>query len=48
MLSHFSKCEKKKEIKSARVVEKNKGKLMLLSNCVVSDIKNSWVIKKGS
>ena len=46
MLSYCLKCRKNVESKKVRVAKKNKGKIMLLSKCVVNDSKKSRFIKR--
>ena len=46
MLSYCLKCRKNAESKKVRVAKKNKGKIMLLSKCVVNDSKKSRFIKR--
>ena len=42
MLLYCFKCKKKKD---SKVAKKNKGKLRLLSKCVVCDTKTKWDLK---
>ena len=45
MLSYFLKCRKNTESKNSKVVERKKGKIMLLWKCVVCNSKKSQFIK---
>ena len=46
MLSYSLKCRKNTESKNQKVVRTKNGKIMLLSKCVVCDIKKSTFIKE--
>ena len=46
MLSHCLKCRKNTESKSPQVVRTKNGRIMLLSKCVVCNIKKSKFLKK--
>ena len=46
MFSYCLKCRKNTESKNPKVVRTKNGRIMLLSNCVVSDGKKSKFIKE--
>ena len=46
MLSYCLKCREKTDSKSPKVAKTNKGKLIILSKCTVSDTKISRFIKE--
>ena len=46
MLSYCLKCRKSTESKNPKIVRTEKGRIMLLSNCVVCNSKKSKFIKE--
>ena len=46
MLLYYLKCRKKHKVKSPRVANTNKSRIMLSSKCVVCDSKKSKFVRK--